>query len=103
MCTHCPTQLLQCTHALFVPCSQMATPVMPEYVWLVVVGAFGAFGFGWGTGANDVANAFGTSVGSKTLTLRQAVIIAAIFSFSGALLLGRVVTNTIAGVHIRGA
>lgn len=48
---------------------------LPEYVWLVVVGAFVAFGFGWGTGANDVANAFGTSVGSKTLTLRQAVIV----------------------------
>ncbi|KAL2629285.1 hypothetical protein R1flu_013971 [Riccia fluitans] len=66
------------------------------YVWLVVVGAFVAFGFGWGTGANDVANAFGTSVGSKTLTLRQAVIIASIFEFAGALLLGRVSTNTIA-------
>lgn len=70
--------------------------VLDEYVWLVVVGAFVAFGFGWGTGANDVANAFGTSVGSKTLTLRQAVIIAAIFEFAGALLLGRVSTNTIA-------
>ncbi|KAG6558095.1 hypothetical protein Mapa_000276 [Marchantia paleacea] len=69
---------------------------LPEYVWLVVVGAFVAFGFGWGTGANDVANAFGTSVGSKTLTLRQAVLIASIFEFAGALLLGRVSTNTIA-------
>ncbi|KAG6558097.1 hypothetical protein Mapa_000278 [Marchantia paleacea] len=70
--------------------------VLEEYLWLVVVGALVAFGFGYGTGANDVANAFGTSVGSKTLTLRQAVIIASIFEFAGALLLGRVSTNTIA-------
>eukprot|EP00879_Flechtneria_rotunda_P006676 GHRR01007016.1.p1 GENE.GHRR01007016.1~~GHRR01007016.1.p1 ORF type:complete len:614 (+),score=157.23 GHRR01007016.1:344-2185(+) len=72
-------------------------PAMPSYLWLVVVGAFAAFGFGWGTGANDVANAFGTSVGAKTITLRQAVIIAAIFEFGGAMLLGRVVTATISG------
>ncbi|WIA18477.1 hypothetical protein OEZ85_009933 [Tetradesmus obliquus] len=72
-------------------------PAMPEYLWLVVCGALAAFGFGWGTGANDVANAFGTSVGAKTITLRQAVLIAAFFEFGGAMLLGRVVTNTIAG------
>nr|WNH14450.1 phosphate transporter B 1;2 [Pteris vittata] len=71
--------------------------VLGEYLWLVVVGALGAFGFGWGTGANDVANAFGTSIGSKALTLKQATIIAAIFEFAGALVLGRVSTNTIAG------
>ncbi|KAL3681813.1 hypothetical protein R1sor_024769 [Riccia sorocarpa] len=70
--------------------------VLHEYLWLVVVGAVVAFGFGYGTGANDVANAFGTSVGSKTLTLKQAVIIASIFEFAGALLLGRVSTSTIA-------
>ncbi|KAL2609408.1 hypothetical protein R1flu_027981 [Riccia fluitans] len=74
----------------------MVDPVMHEYLWLVVVGAFLAFAFGWGTGANDVANAFGTSVGSKTLTLRQSVIIAAIFEFTGAMLLGRVSTTILA-------
>ncbi|KAJ9518999.1 hypothetical protein QJQ45_026327 [Haematococcus lacustris] len=72
-------------------------PVLPEYQWLVVVGAFVSFLFGFGTGANDVANAFGTSVGAKTLTLRQAVVIAAIFEFTGAMVLGRVSTSTIAG------
>lgn len=69
----------------------------PEWTWLVVVGVFAAFLFGWGTGSNDVANAFGTSVGAKTLTLRQAVVIAAIFEFGGALLLGRVSTGVIQG------
>lgn len=72
-------------------------PELSQYTWLVVVGSLGAFAFGWGTGANDVANAFGTSVGAKTLTLKQAVIIAAIFEFLGALVLGRVSTSTIAG------
>jgi sodium-dependent phosphate transporter len=70
---------------------------MPQYLWLVVVGCFAAFAFGYGTGSNDVANAFATSVGSKTLTLKQAVLIAIVFEFVGALVLGRVVTSVIAG------
>ena len=55
------------------------------------------FGFimAWGIGANDVANAFGTSVGSGAITMRTALLIACIFEFSGAYLAGGEVTDTI--------
>jgi PiT family inorganic phosphate transporter len=49
----------------------------------------------WGIGANDVANAMATSVGSKAVTVKQAILIAAVFEFLGAFLAGGEVTSTI--------
>jgi len=49
----------------------------------------------WGIGANDVANAMGTSVGSGAITVKQAIVIAAIFEFTGAFIAGGNVTSTI--------
>jgi PiT family inorganic phosphate transporter len=62
--------------------------------YFVLACVFGLF-MAWGIGANDVANAMATSVGSRALTIRQAVLIAAIFEFLGAFLAGGEVTATI--------
>ena len=61
---------------------------------IVLAVIFGLF-MTWGIGANDVANALGTSVGSGAITVRTAIIVAAIFEFAGAALAGGNVTETI--------
>ena len=63
----------------------------------ILIAIAAAFGFlmAWGIGANDVANAMGTSVGSNAITIKQAIIIAMIFEFAGAYLAGGEVTSTI--------
>jgi len=62
---------------------------------LIILAAVFGFVMAYGVGANDVANAMGTSVGSKALTIKQAIFIAAIFEFAGAYLAGGSVTSTI--------
>ena len=62
---------------------------------LIMLAAVVGFFMAWGIGANDVANAMGTSVGSKALTIKQAIIIAMVFEFAGAYLAGGEVTSTI--------
>ena len=62
---------------------------------LIVLAAVVGFIMAWGIGANDVANAMGTSVGAKAITLKQAILIAMVFEFAGAYLAGGEVTATI--------
>ncbi len=69
---------------------------MELYLYIIITMAvvFGVY-MAWGIGANDVANAMGTSVGSGALTLKRAVILAAILEFSGAFLVGSHVSETV--------
>lgn len=64
----------------------------PQFLGLACIAGFF---MAWGIGANDVANAMGTSVGSGALTIRQAILIAIVFEFLGAYLAGGEVTATI--------
>jgi PiT family inorganic phosphate transporter len=64
----------------------------PQFLGLACIAGFF---MAWGIGANDVANAMGTSVGSRALTIRQAILIAIVFEFLGAYLAGGEVTATI--------
>lgn len=70
-------------------------------VYLLLAAGFGLF-MAWGIGANDVANAMATSVGARVLTIKQAVVIAAIFEFAGAVLAGGEVAQTVRAGIIEG-
>lgn len=63
-------------------------------IFIALAAVFGLF-MAWGIGANDVANAMATSIGSKAITVKQALVVAGIFEFSGAVLAGGEVTKTI--------
>ena len=70
--------------------------IIAEYgPWFIGLALVFGFYMAWGIGANDVANAMGTSVGSGAITVMQAIIIAAVFEFCGAFLAGGHVTSTI--------
>jgi len=64
------------------------------FIFMAMAVVFGLY-MTWGIGANDVANAMGTSVGSGAITVKQAIVIAAIFEFAGAFIAGGNVTQTI--------
>ncbi|HSH43036.1 MAG TPA: inorganic phosphate transporter [Arenicellales bacterium] len=66
----------------------------PTTVYILLAAVLGLF-MALGIGANDVANAMGTSVGSRALTIRQAIVIAAVFELLGSVVAGGQVTNTI--------
>ncbi|EJU4102360.1 inorganic phosphate transporter [Campylobacter jejuni] len=65
-----------------------------QLILFILASIFGIF-MAFNIGGNDVANSFGTSVGAKTVTIKQALIIAAVFELSGAIFAGAEVTKTI--------
>ena len=65
------------------------------FIWIVITGGIASFIASMGIGANDAANAFATSVGAKTLSMRQAAGLAAIFETAGAIIMGNHVVGTI--------
>eukprot|EP00923_Selenidium_pygospionis_P030931 GHVN01054968.1.p1 GENE.GHVN01054968.1~~GHVN01054968.1.p1 ORF type:complete len:561 (-),score=87.19 GHVN01054968.1:921-2603(-) len=71
----------------------MAT--LPEYLWIVIIGGIFAFVMGFATGGNDMANQFGSSIGSGSIKLWQAIILGLVCEFIGAVLLGASVSSTI--------
>ena len=72
-----------------------------EYLYIAVLGVIFGFIFAFGIGANDVANAFGSSVSARSLSLKNAIILGSLMEFLGAILIGGKVTGTIRGKIIK--
>lgn len=70
-------------------------PNPDDLTWVLVVAGLCMAFMAWGIGANDVANSFGTAFGAQCLTIKQAVVIAAVCELTGAVLLGGAVSDTI--------
>ncbi|NXP28700.1 S20A1 protein, partial [Scytalopus superciliaris] len=68
---------------------------MAAFLWMLILGFIIAFVLAFSVGANDVANSFGTAVGSGVVTLRQACVLASVFETVGSVLLGAKVSETI--------
>merc|ERR1712100_12217 len=66
-----------------------------DFEWIIVLGALLCFCTAFGIGANDVANAFATSVGSGAVSIKLAILLAAVCEFTGALFMGSHVTEAI--------
>ncbi|XP_065337566.1 sodium-dependent phosphate transporter 1 isoform X2 [Cloeon dipterum] len=88
----CCCDTVRCS--LSTPAPVLVTAWCQDVAWVVILGFLVAFFLAFGTGANDVANTFGTSVGSGVISLKNACIVATIFEILGAALIGYKVSDT---------
>jgi len=104
--TTCIFEIQKCElscHPIRSRCRKRGSPTFKyhEFCYIAVLGVSCGLIFAFAIGANDVANAFGSSVSARSLKLWQAIILGSIMELAGALLLGANITGTIRGKIIR--